>query len=753
MRRFFEGSLRAGSALMTAAMLFVVMSNISDNSQVRADWKKTADNTRLGTYWISNPSIPEDKDSPWAGNYVYYGEYEGRPIKFRVLDSRDCSMSTWNAPTLFLDCDSILFKSQFNDKTDIYDWEMDQFYSYQRYSGCSLRNFLNNDFLFEHFSTPEFYAIDPVQKLGGEKIKIGVKSLDPYMGETTTLPGDYIYILDVDDVRNNAYGYTDHPGWDKDATIISKPVSVNNRTKKYGLDNSSWWLRSDTLTHYNANSVSTGGDIDFRRDKYGYSIGVSPALNVDLKSIVFSSLVSGQAFETGAEFKLTINDEDLVINMPEDGEVSLTDREITVPYEIIGKDASNATQITYLITDIKYQDDLNSSFLYMDSMYNTFSASNGALKQSGEGKFELPSDLDINKWGEDYYVYVFAEDVNGMKETDYASNLVELKKPVKKEEQNQTAATPTTVPSSTVTPVPVRTNISTPTNTPRVAVNSNGITNNSGNTSNASGNNVSGVTSSANIQLTLDKTQAYVVCGNKLNLKASLENSRDSITWKSSDTKVATVDAAGKVTAKMAGPVTITASASGKTVKCAVTVLYKDVTDGSKFWFEPTNYLTAKGVVKGYDKQTKFKPANDCTRAQMVTFIWRLMGEPAPKTSKCKFSDVKSSDYYYKACIWGNENGIVEGYKNGTFGPKIVCARKHAVTFLWRLAGKPDPKSKTNKFSDVKKSDYFYKATLWASEKNILAGYSDGTFRPQGDCLRRQMVTFLYKYDKYVNGK
>ncbi|MBP5653976.1 MAG: S-layer homology domain-containing protein, partial [Clostridiales bacterium] len=87
-----------------------------------------------------------------------------------------------------------------------------------------------------------------------------------------------------------------------------------------------------------------------------------------------------------------------------------------------------------------------------------------------------------------------------------------------------------------------------------------------------------------------------------------------------------------------------------------------------------------------------------------------------------------------------------------TFGPNIVCARRHAVTFLWRYAGKPEPSVKKNKFSDVSDTDYFYKATLRATEKNILVGYSDGTFRPNGNCLRRQMVTLLYKYDKYING-
>ena len=255
------------------------------------------------------------------------------------------------------------------------------------------------------------------------------------------------------------------------------------------------------------------------------------------------------------------------------------------------------------------------------------------------------------------------------------------------------------------------------------------------------------------VSLNLDKKTASVVCARTLTLKATVKGTKQTVTWKSSDTKVATVDKNGKIIAKMAGAVTVTATVAGKTAICKVTVLYKDVTNTKDFWFKPTNYLTAKGVVKGYDKQTLFKPANICTRAQMVTFIWRLQGEPEPKSTTCNFKDVKEKDYFYKACIWGNEKHIVEGYKDGTFGPKINCARRHAVTFLWRLAGKPKPSSSKNKFTDVKKSDYFYTATLWASEKKILAGYDDGTFRPNGDCLRRQMVTFLYKYDKFINEK
>ena len=231
-------------------------------------------------------------------------------------------------------------------------------------------------------------------------------------------------------------------------------------------------------------------------------------------------------------------------------------------------------------------------------------------------------------------------------------------------------------------------------------------------------------------------------------------NAFESVKFKTSNNSICTVNSEGVVFAKMAGKATITAtSASGIKATITVQVLYKDVTSDADFWYEPTYYLTEKGVAKGYDNQTLFKPGNDCSRGQMVTFLWRLSGSPEPKAKTTTFKDVKSSDYFYKAVIWAVEKGITTGLSKTKFDPQGVCTRAQTVTFLWRMAGKPNPKAKTTKFKDVKSSDYFFKATIWASEQKIVAGYSDGTFKPQGKCLRRQMVTFLYKYDKFVNGK
>ena len=255
----------------------------------------------------------------------------------------------------------------------------------------------------------------------------------------------------------------------------------------------------------------------------------------------------------------------------------------------------------------------------------------------------------------------------------------------------------------------------------------------------------------APIIMQLNKTiDATLVCGQNARLGLNT-SSTISGSLASSNKSIAEIKEDGKIYAKQAGNTKITFTATGGvTATVNLQVLYKDVNNSKDFWFKPTNYLTNKEVVKGYDKQTRFKPGNNCTRAQMVTFLWRLAGSPAPQSTNCKFTDVKSSDYYYKAVLWAVEKGITTGTSKTKFSPKGVCTRAQTVTFLWRMAGQPSVGSSKNPFKDVKSSDYFYNAVIWASNKKIVAGYKDGTFKPKGKCLRRQMVTFLYKYEQNV---
>ncbi len=179
---------------------------------------------------------------------------------------------------------------------------------------------------------------------------------------------------------------------------------------------------------------------------------------------------------------------------------------------------------------------------------------------------------------------------------------------------------------------------------------------------------------------------------------------------------------------------------------------FVDVRDESKYYYDAVYWARDNGITKGYAEDNTFRPDEGCTRAQMVTFLWRMAGKPEPSANAKTFPDVKSNQYYYKAVLWAAENGITKGYKDGTFKPDDTCLREHAVTFLYRFAGQPAPKTTVNPFNDVTASDYYYKATLWANENGIAKGYSTGShaggFGPKLECLREHIVTFLYRYAK-----
>ncbi|MCI7734827.1 MAG: S-layer homology domain-containing protein [Dysosmobacter sp.] len=169
---------------------------------------------------------------------------------------------------------------------------------------------------------------------------------------------------------------------------------------------------------------------------------------------------------------------------------------------------------------------------------------------------------------------------------------------------------------------------------------------------------------------------------------------------------------------------------------------FTDVPKGS-YYEEAVNWAVAQGITTG-TTATTFSPNATCTRAQAVTFLWRAAGSPAPKSSDMPFEDVAADSYYHNAVLWAVENGITKGTSDTAFTPNAKCTRAQIVTFLWRAQKSPAAGS-VNPFTDVAADAYYSSAVLWAVENGITAGTTAATFSPNNDCTRAQIVTFLYR--------
>lgn len=165
----------------------------------------------------------------------------------------------------------------------------------------------------------------------------------------------------------------------------------------------------------------------------------------------------------------------------------------------------------------------------------------------------------------------------------------------------------------------------------------------------------------------------------------------------------------------------------------------------SAYYYEPVMWALEEGITGGTGVNT-FSPDASCTRGQVVTFLHRMVASPEPPAINNPFNDVKSSDYFYKPVLWAYGSSITGGTGVGTFSPNASCTRAQVVTFLWRSAGQPEPNGSNNPFNDVNSSDYYYKAVLWAVEQGITGGTGIGTFSPNANCTRAQVVTFLYRF-------
>ena len=169
---------------------------------------------------------------------------------------------------------------------------------------------------------------------------------------------------------------------------------------------------------------------------------------------------------------------------------------------------------------------------------------------------------------------------------------------------------------------------------------------------------------------------------------------------------------------------------------------FKDVANDS-YCYDAVQWAVEKGITEGTSADT-FSPGASCTRAQMVTFLWRAAGSPAPKSAVNPFKDINANDYYYPAVLWAAENGITSGTGADTFSPTAIVTRGQTVTFLHRAAGSPEGNGNSS-FSDVNKNDYYNSAVLWAAQNGITTGTGDGRFSPGADCTRAQIVTLLFR--------
>lgn len=169
---------------------------------------------------------------------------------------------------------------------------------------------------------------------------------------------------------------------------------------------------------------------------------------------------------------------------------------------------------------------------------------------------------------------------------------------------------------------------------------------------------------------------------------------------------------------------------------------FNDVKPGDYF-YDAVNWAVEKGITTG-TSATTFSPNASCTRAQIVTFLWRASGSPEPKTASNPFTDVAANAYYCKAVLWAVENGITTGTSATTFSPGAPCTRAQGVTFLWRANGRKAASAAAS-FTDVASDAYYAPAVAWAAEQNVTGGVGNGLFSPDTTCTRAQIVSMLYR--------
>ena len=381
----------------------------------------TTDDVCLGTTFISYPERPSSADDSWRGSYVWFGQYNDIPVKYRVLSPSNSKYGKW---AMLLDADSPVYEvtaSSMNySETNPFNWA-----SSSVKSGLNGSAFLNKSGVF---TAAEKNAIIASQVQGHELRYDSKRQYDGYVtqevksffGNYIGLNGERIFLLDAEDLQNRSYGY----------------YNLFNNSMARKKNGTNWLLRSTcvksqqghgtTQTLGNPGSIFTDSAYDiyggfgmFRSDS-GATFSICPAFNVDLEKIIFTKKVKGTVGLADAEYKFTLEDDNLWITV--NGNCTEEKGKVVIPFVKTGSNAGKSNRVTIFITSSEYSVGTSTSMIYYGSL-------TGGASTAGDGYFTLPSQFKSEDWGSKYHVYMMAETENGKHYSDYGSTPIELAKP------------------------------------------------------------------------------------------------------------------------------------------------------------------------------------------------------------------------------------------------------------------------------------------------------------------------------------
>lgn len=410
--------MKLTSAVLAASVFAALATNYKESKPVYAATLKNADNTTLGTSQIGNPKAPADKDDPWTGNYVYFGEYDSNPIKFRVLAS---NTDVYGEDALFLDSDRILFSADFNSIKG--DPSLVSSYD-NSWDNSDLREYLNGEFLTNSFTGREKNTILGCYGSGGVDAFTPGSYEEVHYKEPSKLVDDRVFLLDGGEILNPDYGYYHATGCLYWASTPWQYETVKNHTKE---GEGFWWLRTETTDPADefAGGISNEGEhpgifSSAKIGEGGADLGVAPALNVKQSSILFSTeIVAPDSDGYNGEYKLTVIDESIDFKKLDGFEGAFWSSETGAFLEVPYKSTSGVTTYALLILDKEYAagNTNGAKILYYG---NLTEANNLLWSETG---------LDKAGWGTEYFVYTIAEIRNADSTTDYSSVPIKLDKP------------------------------------------------------------------------------------------------------------------------------------------------------------------------------------------------------------------------------------------------------------------------------------------------------------------------------------